>query len=118
MKQATKFFCELLMRVLTFLPAGLLAVTLFIALTQPVYAQSTPQPTEISDVYACKTLADSTERLECYDNAVGRLEAAEKSGEVVTVSKKEVEKVERDAFGFNIPSLPGLGKLFKYLFYI
>jgi len=101
------------MRLLSFLSIMPLAFSLFIAFSQAAFAQNTPQPVEISAVYACKSLAEPMARLECYDNAVGRLQQAEESGEVVTVSKKEVEKVERDAFGFNIPSLPGLGKLFK-----
>jgi hypothetical protein len=58
------------------------------------------------EVYACKGLADSAARLACYDKAVGRLEAAEASGEVTTVSRADVEKVKRESFGFRIPSLP------------
>ena len=61
------------------------------------------------DVYACKALSGDAERLACYDTAVGRLEAAEQAGEVTTVSRKEVEQVKRDSFGFSIPSLPSLG---------
>lgn len=90
-----------------------LTVSIGIFSWTPAHAQSAAQPNEVSAVYACKSVTDSLKRLECYDNAVGRLQKAEESGEVVTVSKAEVEKVERDAFGFNIPSLPGLGKLFK-----
>jgi len=83
------------------------------ALTPSAMAQSAAQPKEISAVYGCKSVPNALERLECYDNAVGRLQAAEDSGEVVTVSKTEVEKVEQDAFGYNVPFLPVLGKLFK-----
>lgn len=75
-------------------------------------AQISDQPEELNAIYACKAKINPDERLACYDAAVGRFETAQKSGEVVTVSKKEIEKVERDAFGFNIPSLPSLGNLF------
>jgi hypothetical protein len=61
-----------------------------------------------SDVYACKDIATDTERLACYDAAVGRLKAAEEAGEVKTFTRKEVEEVRRDSFGFSIPSLPKL----------
>ncbi len=61
-----------------------------------------------SDVYACKDIATDTERLACYDAAVGRLKAAEEAGEVKTFTRKEVEEVKRDSFGFSIPSLPKL----------
>ena len=61
-----------------------------------------------ADVYACKEIASDTERLACYDAAVGRLKAAEDAGEVKTFTRKEVEEVKRDSFGFSIPSLPKL----------
>jgi len=78
----------------------------------PAQAQTSSQPGELQAIYACKSIITATERLACYDGAVGRFEAAEKSGEVVTISKSAIEKVERDAFGFNIPSLPSLGRIF------
>lgn len=81
-------------------------------LTTTAFAQNTGQPNELQAIYACKLIPNPDKRLACYDNTVGLFEAAEKSGEVVTVSKTAVEKVERDAFGFNIPSLPSLGRLF------
>ncbi len=59
-----------------------------------------------SDVYACKSITTDAERLACYDAAVGRLKAAEEAGEVKTVTRKEVEQVKRESFGFSIPSLP------------
>lgn len=59
-------------------------------------------------VYACAGLDDDMARLACYDDAVGRLKAAEEAGEVTTISKAEVEEVQRDAFGFSLPSLPKL----------
>ena len=58
------------------------------------------------DVYACAGISTDAERLACYDAAVGRLKAAEDAGEVTTVTRAEVEKVQRESFGFSIPSLP------------
>ncbi|WOR13588.1 hypothetical protein RYZ27_07370 [Hyphomonas sp. FCG-A18] len=66
------------------------------------------QPISTQAVYDCAALSDDTERLACYDNAVGRLKAAEESGEVTTISRSEVETVQREAFGFSLPSLPRL----------
>lgn len=57
-------------------------------------------------VYACADITDDMERLACYDNAVGRLKVAEEAGEVTTISRAEIEEVQRDSFGFSIPSLP------------
>lgn len=59
-------------------------------------------------VYACADIAGDAERLACYDTAVGRLKSAEEAGEVVSVTRKEVETVKRESFGFSLPSLPKL----------
>ncbi|WP_416878622.1 hypothetical protein [Litorimonas sp.] len=67
---------------------------------------------ELSAVFACKSETDPMERLACYDAAVGQFEQAQQSGELITVSKSQIEEVERDSFGFSIPSLPKLGELF------
>ena len=83
-----------------------------LAVVTQAQAQSTDQPDELQAIYACKSISGASQRLACYDNSVGRFEAAERSGDVVTISKSAIEKVERDAFGFNIPSLPSLGKIF------
>ncbi|MEP3891148.1 MAG: hypothetical protein ABJN69_11865 [Hellea sp.] len=92
------------------LALGTVALTLSAA--PQAWAQIAGQPDELQAIYACKTIADPQERLACYDNSVGLFQAAEKSGEVVAVSKTAIENVERDAFGFNIPSLPSLGRIF------
>ena len=53
----------------------------------------------------CRKLTDSAARLACYDAAAGRLEAAERSGEVVVVGREQARAARRQAFGFNLPSL-------------
>lgn len=83
-------------------PLALIAALSLTAL--PVLAEDV----STSDVYACKDISGDTERLACYDAAVGRLKAAEEAGEVKTFTRKEVEEVKRDSFGFSIPSLPKL----------
>jgi hypothetical protein len=88
------------------------SATLALTLSHSAHAQEPPYPTELDAIYACKSITESAERLACFDKAVGFFEAAAQKGEVVTVSKSAFQKVERDAFGFNIPSLPSLGKLF------
>jgi len=59
-------------------------------------------------VYACASLSADAERLACYDDAVRRLKDAEEAGEVTTVTRTEVEQVQKEAFGFSLPSLPKL----------
>lgn len=60
------------------------------------------------DVYACAAIGDDAERLACYDSAVGRLKQAEATGEIRTVTRQDVEEVQRDSFGLSLPSLPRL----------
>lgn len=73
-------------------------------ITTPILAETA----STDAVYACASIAADTERLACYDGAVGRLKAAEESGELATVSREEVEQVRKESFGFSIPSLPSL----------
>ncbi|MEM5516862.1 hypothetical protein WNY37_07860 [Henriciella sp. AS95] len=79
-----------------------------LGIVMPSFAEEASQPVSTSAVYACSDIAEDSERLACYDAAVGRLKLAEESGEVVTVTREEVDEVQRDSFGFNLPSLPKL----------
>jgi len=71
-------------------------------------AQDQPpaNPQVLDQVYACANIADETQRLACYDGAVGRLRAAQSSGDLVAVDRAQAQEVEREAFGFSLPSLP------------
>jgi hypothetical protein len=70
-------------------------------------AQEPPAPTPqvLSDVYTCSQLQDDDQRLQCYDGAVGRLRQAETQGQVVAVDRAQAAEIERDSFGFHLPSL-------------
>ncbi len=81
--------------------------TLALALGFTGFAQDTA-PAGTDAVYACATMTEDAARLACYDEAVGRLKAAEESGEVTTLTEAERVAVVRDAFGFTMPSLPKL----------
>ena len=82
----------------------LISLAALILLACPAIAEDNP----LSDVYACVDKADDMERLACYDAAVGVVKTAEEAGEITTVSRAQIEEVERDSFGFHIPSLPKL----------
>ncbi len=67
-------------------------------------AEAAPaRPTE--GVYQCAAIADDTARLACYDKAVADLQTAESAGKVRTVDVATIEKLERESFGFSLPSL-------------
>lgn len=85
------------------MPRSLAVMTLFAAgLTGPALSQEA----SLDAVLACRVIEDPTERVRCYDAAVGRLEQAQAEGEVKVITRADVEKVQRESFGFRIPSLP------------
>jgi hypothetical protein len=60
----------------------------------------------LAPLLECRAQTDEAQRLACYDEAVERL--AGSRGELVAVDLADVEAVERDGFGFSMPSLPSL----------
>ena len=76
-----------------------------LALAAPAAAETTP----LSPLYACQAMADAAARLTCFDQAAAAIKANEDSGAVVSVDKSRAERMQREAFGFNLPSLPKLG---------
>lgn len=77
-----------------------------IGLTAQVALAQDDQPVSTQAIYACAEISNDAERLACYDETVGRFEAAEAAGEVATISKSEVEELKKDSFGFALPSIP------------
>lgn len=79
-----------------------------IACISTAVAQLPETPTALRDVYACAPIAEESQRLACYDAAVGRLQQAETDGRVVTVDREQVATLERESFGFTLPSIGNL----------
>jgi hypothetical protein len=91
--------------------AGLLIAALVLpaAAQTPAPQQASPtNPAALNEVYACAQISDEHQRLQCYDNAVGRLHEAQTRGDVVAVDRQQAERVNREAFGFSLPSLGNL----------
>ena len=59
----------------------------------------------IQRVNDCRKVADSVQRLACFDEAAAGLEQAEARGDIVVVDREQARKVRRQAFGFTLPSL-------------
>ena len=72
----------------------------------PAIAQQAP----LDKVYACVSVADSAQRLACYDSAVAGLKQAESSGGLAVVNREQIEKAEKEAFGLATPSLSALAE--------
>ena len=79
-------------------------------LAVPSAAAPKTRPTAASPLVAaidrCRQIADSTQRLACYDTAANALVTATTSGEVSIVDRGEVRKVRRSLFGFSLPKVP------------
>lgn len=91
-----------------------LVTVAFVTMAPLAYAQNAPPtPQALTDVYSCAQIQDDAQRLQCYDGAVGRLRQAETQGQVVAVDRAQAQEIERDSFGFHLPSLsrilPSLG---------
>jgi hypothetical protein len=71
----------------------------------PAIAQGA-QP--LDKVYACAAMADGAARLACYDAAVAGLKKAQSGGDVAVVSRDQIQKAEKDAFGLQRPALAEL----------
>jgi len=65
----------------------------------------TPLPRPTETLYACAAEPDDALRLACFDKAVADLKGAENAGKVKTVDVASIEKIERESFGFALPSL-------------
>lgn len=60
----------------------------------------------LADIYACANIADDSARLACFDSAVSATQTAQQAGEFRTLTRQDTERVQEDAFGFSLPSLP------------
>lgn len=90
-------------RFLAFLAAhGLLAGSTALA------QRDVTAPSALEEVFSCAALADAVGKLACYDAAVERLRRAYASGDLAIVGRAQAHEIEREAFGFSLPSLPGL----------
>jgi hypothetical protein len=91
-----------------------LTASLFVSMGSFVQAQALVQDDveQLTRLLACRGIAGAEERLSCFDDASKILDEATKSGDIVTINKATVEDIQKDSFGFNLPSLPKLSAIF------
>lgn len=84
-----------------------LASLAFIAFASPALAQEQAgaTPDVLNQLYACRDIADESQRLACYDGAVGRVRQAQDTGNLVAIDRGQAQEMDREAFGFSLPSL-------------
>lgn len=73
-------------------------------------AAATQRAAALQALSQCRKLADSAQRLACFDKAAATLDQEEAQGQVVVVDREQVRSVRRQAFGFNIPTLSFFGR--------
>lgn len=64
-----------------------------------------PPPAQVIAVLSCRTIADSAERLACYDRTAATLGNAVAKRDLVVFDRESVRKTKRGLFGFSIPDL-------------
>ena len=81
--------------------AGIAALT--IVTGSSAAPASKPAP-PVQAVIDCRAIADTAQRLACYDAAVDALAKAQTSGDVVTLDRAQRRAARKQAFGFALPS--------------
>ena len=70
-----------------------------------------PAAPVVSELAACRAIADGTQRLACFDTAAAALDLAMQSGQVAVVDREGIKKTKRGLFGFG----SSIASLFKPL---
>ena len=68
-------------------------------------AQPGPPPPQVNALLACRSVADSAERLACYDKTAAGISEAVAKKDIVVYDRESVRKTKRGLFGFSIPNL-------------
>ena len=84
---------------------GMVAAAIcFSVIPAHVFAQD--RQSTISELSACRSISDATQRLSCLDQAADSLIQAHKSGELTLVDRTQVREARRSLFGFSGGALP------------
>lgn len=65
-------------------------------------------PDQLARVFACADIAEDAERWACYDETVPLLRSAQGGGQLVVIDRVNVERMQEQSFGFNLPDLQNL----------
>ena len=89
----------------------LFAAAVALCAAAPASAQDAPaeHPQALREVIGCRAVADSAERLACYDREVAEFETAATSRELVVMDREQVRETRRGLFGFSLPSIKLFG---------
>jgi hypothetical protein len=68
----------------------------------------TGTPSSVQSLLACRSIADSVQRLACYDRAAGTVAQAIERKDLVLIDKERATVAKRSLFGFSVPDFAGL----------
>ncbi len=71
------------------------------------YSQN-PSASLVDELKACRSIGDGQARLECFDQKIAALDAAETAGEIAFIDRAQVQQTRRQLFGFQAPDLSGI----------
>lgn len=80
-------------------------------LSSPASSQrsnDTGTPTSVQQLLGCRAVADSAQRLACYDRQANVLNGAIASRDIVVIDKVRATAAKRSLFGFSVPNFGGL----------
>lgn len=63
------------------------------------------RPQILTDLVACKAIADPAERLACYDQRVASLDTATRNRDVIVADRETMKEARRGLFGLKLPSV-------------
>ena len=63
------------------------------------------EPDYVAALKACRSIADESERLTCYDAKVAEMVTASEAGDMRIVDREDVRRTRRQLFGFTVPDL-------------
>ena len=93
---------------------GMIVLGAAAALAGPATAQDKigdgPPPAQIRSLLDCRGLADSAERLACYDGAAAQISDAIAKKDLVAFDRESVRRTKRGLFGLSLPDLGIFGE--------
>jgi hypothetical protein len=93
------------MHKLTAFGAVLIIVGSSVALAQPL---PTGNPRSVQSLLDCRAIADSAQRLACYDKATASVAEAIGRKDLVLIDRERATAAKRSLFGFSVPDFAGL----------
>lgn len=73
-------------------------------------SKDAPPPAQVTGLLNCRGIADSAERLACYDKAAATIGEAVANKDLVVFDRESVRKTKRGLFGLSVPDLGIFGE--------